>query len=386
MTETETKDCYLDVVGPAKLPMILVRGEGARLFDDEGKAYWDFYGGHAVTLLGQSHPAWVEAISQQARTLSFCTGLADTPVRQRAARALCAFTGMDKCWLVNSGAEVNEAALKIARKATGRPVVIAMEHGFHGRTMGALGVTWHYRDQHQPAHGETRFVPFGDLAALEAALDDQVAAVMTEVVQGVAGVIEPPPGWLAGVAAATRRNGSVLIIDEVQSGIGRAGWPLLAHKEGVRADLTTVGKSVGGGYPVAALLLTEAMARHVAPGEHGTTYGGGPMACAAIEATMYAIHQGRLVEHSRELGERMKKLFSAIPGVLGVRGDGCWIGLVLDRPARPVLDALLELGFLAGGAAAPDVVRLCPPAVMPAAAVTALARALQSVLSPAVSP
>jgi len=376
---TDGADRLLDTIGAARLPITLHSAEGALLFDADGRTYWDFYGGHAVTLIGQCHPRWIEAITRQARTLSFFTTLGDVAVRQRAADALCRFTGADACWFVNSGAEANEAALKIARKATGRPVIVAMVNGFHGRSMGALGVTWGYRDQHAPAHGEVRFVPFGDLDALDAALDDTVAAVVTEPIQGMAGVVVPPAGWLAAVHERCRANGSLLVCDEIQSGLGRTGSPLASTSMGVQADLVTVGKGLGGGFPVAALLLTDAMRATVKPGEHGTTFGGAPLACAAVEVTLSILEEEGLLAKARALGEQMKAELRA-PGVREVRGAGAWIGLVLDRPAKPVAARLLELGFLVGTSSDPHAMRLAPPAVMPGHAVTELARALETAL------
>jgi acetylornithine/succinyldiaminopimelate/putrescine aminotransferase len=370
----------LETLGAGRVPLTIHSAEGALLFDANGKEYWDFYGGHAVTLLGQGHPRLVQAIANQARQLTFMTTLADVPIRTRAAAALCDFTGYPVTWFVNSGAEANEAALKIARKVTGRPVMVAMENGFHGRTMGALGVTWGYRDQHAPVHGEVRFAKFGDLASLEAVLDERVAGVITEPIQGIAGIVEPPAGWLAGVAERVKANGSVLVVDEVQSGIGRAGVPLVSTAMGVRPDLVTVGKGVGGGFPAAALMLTEEMAASVRPGEHGTTFGGGPLACAAIHATLATIEEEKLLARALELGEHCRQRL-AVPGVTAVRGQGVWIGLVLDRPAKPVAAALLERRFLVGTASDPAVIRLCPPAVTPRYAVDALADALREVLA-----
>ena len=371
----------LETLGPGRVPLTLHSGEGALLFDSNGKEYWDFYGGHAVTLLGQGHPRLVSAITEQAKTLTFMTTLADVPVRTKAAAALCGFTGMPVAWFVNSGAEANEAALKIARKVTGRPVIVAMEHGFHGRTMGALGVTWGYRDQHAPAHGEVRFAKFGDIESLSSMLDDRVAAVITEPVQGIAGIVEPPEGWLSEVAARTAKSGSLLICDEVQSGLGRAGHPLLSRAMGVTPDLVTVGKGLGGGFPVAALLLGSQLASTVKPGEHGTTFGGGPMACAAALATLQTISEEGLLEKVHALGVKMRERLSAVPGVVSVRGQGVWIGLVLDRPAKPVAAALLERRFLVGAASDPAVLRLCPPAVTPPYAIDALTDALTAVLA-----
>lgn len=373
-------DRFLDTVGGAKIPITLHSAEGALLVDVGGRTFWDFYGGHAVTFIGQAHPKWVEAISQQARTLSFFTTLGDVPIRTRAANALCKFLDMDCCWFVNSGAEANEAALKIGRKVTGRPVWIAMEHGFHGRTMGPLGVTWHYRDQHQPPHGEVRFVPFGDLDAVAAALDDSVAGVITEPILGMRGVVEPPAGWLAEVHALCKANGSLLVCDEVQSGAGRTGAPLASMAMGVRPDLVTVGKGVGGGFPVAAVLMTEALKQTVKPGEHGTTFGGAPMACAAVEATLAIIEEEDLLARARHLGALMKATLK-VPGVKEVRGSGAWVGVVLDRPAKGVAAKLLERGFFVGTSTDPNVLRLAPPAVTPDYAVHQLGIALADALA-----
>jgi len=369
------------------LPMELTRGLGARLWDSRGKPYWDFYGGHAVALLGQAHPAWVQALATQAATLSFVTTVAPLTVRSEAAQRLAAFAQMDRVFFVNSGAEANEAALKVARKASGRPVIVAMESGFHGRTMACLGVTHsgHYRTDHHPVHGETRFVPFGDLAALEAALDRRVAAVIIEPIQGVAGVFEPPPGFLTGARELCDEVDALLILDEVQTGVGRTGAPFAWHGEpDCRPDLVTCGKSLGSGFPVAALLLTQEMADATAPGEHGTTFGGGPLACAAVLAVLQAIEDEHLLSAATAIGEAIAcwspQGAAPIKGVRAVRGRGCLLGLVLDRPASAVVAALRDRGVLVGTANDPHCLRLCPPAVLPPDALTDLEGALRACL------
>lgn len=379
----------LDTLGGAAWPVTLVSGEGALLWDAGGHSYWDLYGGHAVTLIGQAHPRWAQAIAEQARQLSFATTVARVPVRDRAAAKLCTFTGMDKVFFVNSGAEANEAALKLARKATGRPRIVAMEEGFHGRTMGAVGVTHHYREQHAPAHGDVVFVPFGDLDALRAVLDETVAAVILEPVQGMAGVVEPPAGYLAAVRDAVHAVGGLFIADEVQSGLGRLGTPLACHRAEVRPDIVSVGKGLGGGFPVAACLMTDAVAATARPGEHGSTFGGAPLACAAVEATLDILVEEDLLCRARALGEHAIGVFSGMEGVVAVRGAGAWIGLVLDRSAKGVAAALRDEGFLVGTSTDPHVLRLAPPAVLPAYAIDALAeawpRALARVPAPAAS-
>ena len=208
--------------------------------------------------------------------------------------------------LLTVAQRANERALKMARKHTGRQTIVAMKKGFHGRTMGALGATWKYRDAHAPVHGETRFVPFGDSAALKAALDDTVAAVILEPIQGVSGIIEPPTGYLQEVAELCQQNGSLLICDEVQSGMGRAGVPLLSKAMGVDADLITLGKGLAGGFPAAAVLMNQVIADGIKPGEHGSTFGGGPLACAAILSTLEIIESENLLQQALETEQRLR--------------------------------------------------------------------------------
>lgn len=374
----------LTTLSPASLlPVTIERGEGPRLYDTEGRSYWDFYGGHAVALLGQGHPRWVEALALQARTLSFVSTLAPVPVRDQAIDALCRFTRADRAFLVNSGAEANEAALKVARKATGRSHIVAMEQGFHGRTMACLGVTaaGAYRSHHSPIHGTTTFVPYGDADALAAAVNSSTAAVLVEPIQGIAGVIEPPEGFLTRARELCDAAGAVLILDEVQTGIGRTGRAMAWHGEpACRPDLVTVGKSLGAGFPVAALLLTEELAATTQPGEHGSTFGGAPLAAAAILAVLEAIEEEDLLARATALGELART--ASIRGVSSSRGRGCLLGLVLDRPAREVSNLLVEQGFLTGTAADPNCLRLCPPATMPPEALTSLLECLAGILEP----
>jgi acetylornithine/N-succinyldiaminopimelate aminotransferase len=377
----------LETIAPAgMLPLSIESGDGARLVDAEGRTFWDWYGGHAVTLLGQGHPRWVEAIADQARRLSFVTTIAPTSVRDRAVDALCAFSRMDRAFLVNSGAEANEAALKVARKATGRTTVVAMERGFHGRTIACLGVTesGHYRTDHAPIHGDVRFVPFGDPGALAAAVDETVAAVLIEPIQGIGGVFDAPAGYLTEARRLCDAHGAALILDEIQTGIGRTGEAMAWHREpGCAPDLVTVGKSLGCGFPVAALLLTEAMAATTKPGEHGTTFGGAPLACAAILAVLETIAQDDLLARVRTIEAGVRAALDGVAGVVAIRGRGCLLGVVLDRPAAPVAAALRDAGFLVGGANDPRCLRLCPPAVLPFEAIDALASALSRALEPA---
>jgi acetylornithine/succinyldiaminopimelate/putrescine aminotransferase len=370
------------------IPVTVERGEGARLFDSNGRAYWDFYGGHAVALLGQGHPRLVAALAEQAKRLTFVSTLVPQPARDAAIQALCDFSKMHTAFLVNSGAEANEAALKLARKATGRRVIVALDQGFHGRTMACLGVTGlgHYRDDHAPVHGEARFVPLGDLDAMRRALGPDVAGVIVEPLLGIAGVLEHPPGYLTALRRLCDQAGAMLILDEIQTGIGRTGMEMAWHRgPDCRPDLVSVGKSLGCGFPVAALLMTEKAAASTRPGEHGTTFGGGPLATAVIQAVLGAIRDEGLLERARRVEARFREAAPRIPGVTAVRGHGCLLALGLDRPARPVLLAMIERGFVCGTASDPNCLRLCPPAVMPDEGVEQFLAALQDVLAAAPS-
>lgn len=382
---TDVRGLGLDILAPSSmLPVQVVRGEGARLFEASGHALWDFYGGHAVALLGQGHPRWVEALAAQARTLTFVSNLAPLPVRDEAIARLCAVARADRAFLVNSGAEANEAALKVARKATGRPVIVAMRRSFHGRTMACLGVTegGPYRAHHAPIHGEARFVPFGDLDALDAAMGPDVAGVFIEPIQGIAGVYEAPDGFLTAARRICDRHGSLLMLDEIQTGLGRTGQWMAWHREPeCRPDLVTIGKSLGSGFPVAGLLMTEAMARSTRAGEHGTTYGGGPLACASILAVIDIIEREDLLASALRVEAWVREGVAGMASVREVRGKGALLGLVLDRPARGVLEAIVHHGVLPGTASDPNCLRLCPPALMPKEGVDALVAGLRLVLA-----
>ena len=369
----------LNTLGSAQLSIQFDSGEGSILRDKHGNEYWDFYGGHAVTLIGNSHPKWADAISKQAQSLGFCTTISPLSIRARVAERICAFTNMDVAWFVNSGAEANEGALKIARKFTGKTKIIAMEHGFHGRTMGALGVTWKYREQHHPIHGDCDFIPFGDIETLKQTLDKNTAAVIVEPIQGIAGIIEPPVQYLKELSELCSKHGVLLICDEVQSGMGRTGNPLLSTTMGATPDIVTLGKGLGSGFPVSAVLLKKHIADTIKPGEHGSTFGGAPMACAAIEATLNIIEEEDLMARSIELEHNIRKHLE-IPGVVAIRGKGAWLGIELNQPAKPIIKRLLEDGVFVGGSGHPNTLRISPPAKMPQIGVLQLKKSLQKAL------
>jgi acetylornithine/N-succinyldiaminopimelate aminotransferase len=351
-----------------EFPFELVRGRGSWVEDADGNSYLDLYGGHAVCVLGHSHPRWVEAIARQAGELGFYSNVCYHPLRAEAAELLIrrSYPSMARVFFCNSGAEANETALKIARRASGRRLVVAMEGGFHGRTIGALSVTGiaKYRDAFPENTAVwSRFVPLGDLAALEALELDEVAAVILEPIQSMAGVRMAPPSYYRALRELTRRRGIALIFDEVQTGSGRTGEWFAGSHWGVEPDLVTTAKGAGGGFPVGVVIASEAMAETVKLGEQGTTFGGGPMAAAAIAATYRIIEEEGLVAKVAERSRRVIERLRALAGVREVRGLGYLLGVECELPAKEVQKRLLAERILAGGSNDPRTFRLLPPLI-----------------------
>ncbi|MFF8969354.1 acetylornithine transaminase [Streptomyces sp. NPDC014995] len=350
--------------GTPRLP--LVRGAGTRLWDADGKEYLDFVGGIAVNALGHAHPAVVEAVSRQIASLGHVSNLfvAEPPVAL-AERLLQHFGRDGKVYFCNSGAEANEGAFKIGR-LTGRTHMVATEGGFHGRTMGALALTGQPAKQEPflPLPGDVTHVPYGDAQALAAAVTEETALVIIEPVQGENGVVVPPAGYLKAARAITAATGSLLVLDEVQTGIGRTGhWFEYQAHEGVLPDVVTLAKGLGGGLPLGATVAFGRAAELLQPGQHGTTFGGNPIACAAGIAVLDTIDNEGLLENVKRQGERLRDGIEGLghPLIDYVRGAGLLLGIVLTEPLAPqVQQAAQEAGFLVN-APAPDVVRLMPP-------------------------
>ena len=379
-TKTPAKHggAHLDEVYPT-LPFTPVSGSGAWLVDDAGRRVLDLYGGHAVAALGYGHPRLVEAVSKQTAALHFQSNVLPLGIRDVAADRLAAFAprGLDRVFFVNSGAEANENALRLALKITGRSKIVAIEHGFHGRTAAAAAVTWGskkwYGFPRTPM--DVQFVPRGDVAALHAAVDDRTAAVIIEPVQGLAGAYDLGAEFLRAARQACDRHDALLILDEVQSGMGRLGQPFGADLYRVAPDLMTTAKGLAGGIPCGALLMTRTIASELAPGELGTTFGGGPVACAAIVAVIDAIEQDGLLENVRTLSALIRQTCVTGP-VTGVQGEGFLIGLRTTPPAAKLRDALLERNILTGTSTDPHVLRLLPPLILDRGHVELLAQAL----------
>lgn len=349
-----------------KAPLVLVRGRGCWVTDSEGRKYLDLYGGHAVALTGHCHPKVVNAIRTQSGRLLFYSNVVYNDARSRAVRDLVSIApaGLTQVFLCNSGTEANETALKLARRHTGREQVITFEGSFHGRTLGALSATGleHYRDGVTPLVPGHKFLPFGDIQALEAALrPGTTAAVLLEPVQSMAGCRVASPEFYRLMRVLTRARGSVLIFDEVQTGFGRTGRMFAGAHWGIAPDLLTFAKGAASGVPIGGVFVSDEIAAGVKIGDQGTTFGGGPLACAACSATVKVIEDDDLVENARLIGDHLARRLSKIPGVVDVTGLGLMIGIHLDRPAGPVLEALRNARILAGGAEGKQTVRLLPP-------------------------
>ncbi|MBM7168291.1 acetylornithine transaminase [Streptomyces sp. G44] len=376
----------MDNYGTPRLP--LVRGAGSTLWDADGKEYVDFVGGIAVNALGHAHPAVVEAVSAQIGSLGHVSNLfvAEPPVRL-AERLLELFGREGRVFFCNSGAEANEGAFKIGR-LTGRTHMVATDGGFHGRTMGALALTGQPGKQEpfRPLPGDVTHVPYGDAEALRAAVTTETAFVIIEPIQGENGVIVPPAGYLKAAREITRATGTLLVLDEVQTGIGRTGhwFEHLAH-DGVEPDVVTLAKGLGGGLPLGATVAFGAAAELFRPGHHGTTFGGNPVACAAGLAVVDTIAAEGLLENTKRAGEKLRSGTEALGHRLvgHVRGAGLLLGIVLTEPLAPqVQQAAQDAGFLVN-APAPDVVRLMPPLNVRDDEVEAFLRALPGVLDKA---
>jgi acetylornithine/N-succinyldiaminopimelate aminotransferase len=357
-------------------PLTLDHGQGVRVWDTDGNEYLDFVAGIAVSSLGHAHPAIVDAVSAQAARLAHTSNLVmHEPGLRLAERLVEIVGGPARVFFANSGAEANECALKLARKhgraldpEGGRLEIVAVHNSFHGRTLGALSITGNAtkREPFVPLPGPVRFVEFGDARALRAAVTDRTAAVFVEPGLGEGGVVPLPSGYLAVAREVCDATGALLVADEVQSGIGRTGHWLASAAEGVRPDVITLAKGLGGGLPIGACVGLGAAGKLFAPGDHGSTFGGNPIACAAALAVLTTIADAHLLDSVKRVGEHLAQQLAAIdsPLVSGARGTGLWQALVLTEPAAPAVEAAARARGLLVNAVKPDVLRLAPPLVL----------------------
>jgi acetylornithine aminotransferase len=356
----------MNTFGPPKL--VLTKGEGPYVWDAEGVRYLDLLGGIAVNALGHAHPALVTAVTEQLGTLGHVSNFFATQPQVALAERLLALLGLPegggKVFFTNSGTEANEAAFKLTRR-TGRTHLVAMEGSFHGRTVGALALTSKqaYREPFEPLPGHVTFVPYGDAEALAEAVTDETAAVVVEPVQGEAGVVFPPEGFLAEARQITAAHGTLLWLDEVQSGMGRVGAWFAHAASGIQADVVTLAKGLAGGIPIGAMVAVGDSGALLGPGNHGTTFGGNPVASAAALAVIETIEKDGLLDNATKVGEVLREGL-AHEHVTEVRGRGLLVGLDLDADVAPkVVDAAQAQGVILN-ATGPNRIRLAPPLIL----------------------
>jgi acetylornithine/succinyldiaminopimelate/putrescine aminotransferase len=365
-----------------QLPFVPERASGCDIFTADGRRILDLYGGHAVAALGYGHPALVNAISEQSKCLLFQSNAVALEVRASAAEKLTTVAPNDlsRAFFVNSGAEANENALRMACVVTGRKKVLAITHGFHGRTAAAGAVTWKsqkwYGFPQQPF--EVDFIPRDDCDAAQTMIGPDVAAVIFEPVQGIAGAYDLSHEFMTALRDCTQQHGALLIADEVQSGMGRSGHYFAVQAHDITPDILTSAKALGGGIPCGAVLCNEAIAPHFGPGALGTTFGGGPVAAAAINAVIDTIETEQLLNNVRERETQIRKQCVTGP-VKKIQGMGLLLGLTCDRPAAEVRDALLEHDILTGTSADSNILRILAPLVLESKHVERLAQTLESI-------
>ena len=376
----------------ARQPVAFVRGEGAYLWDEAGKRYLDAVAGVAVNALGHAHPRLVKAIAEQAATLIHSSNLYRVLRQEELADRLCELSGMDRAFFCNSGCEANEAAIKLARlyghgKGIEVPTIIVMEKAFHGRTMATLTATGSRKIQagFEPLLSGFARVPFNDIEAVRhvAEHNKSVVAVLVEVVQGEGGINMMPPEILAELRQICDAHGWLLMLDEVQTGIGRTGTWFGFQHSGVMPDVIALAKGLGAGMPIGACLARGAAADVFQPGNHGSTFGGNPLACAAALATLDAIDEEKLLDNARVRGEAiragLREALAGVHGVLDIRGEGMMIGVELDRPCGELVGVAREAGVLIN-VTSDTVIRLVPPLIYGAAEVDALVEAVSGIV------
>ena len=369
----------------AQWPIDVVDASGVHLHTRDGRRILDLYGGHAVAALGYSHPRWLAALEQQARSLLFQSNAVPLEVRSRAATRLSHFAGLglNTVFFVNTGAEANENALKLALRITGRRKVVAIEGSFHGRTAAAGAVTWGaakkwYGFPQMPF--DVEFIPRSDVDAIARVIGTDTAAVIVEPVQGVAGAVDLGAVFLAALRARCSETCALMICDEVQCGMGRTGFPFAASMHGIAPDMITAAKALGAGFPCSALLMADHVAAHLSTDDLGTTFGGGPLACALVEAVVDIIESEGLLGNVRRRGQQLRETCVVGP-VESVQGAGLLAGLRTRRPAKDVQRELLARDILTGTSADPNVVRVLAPYVLEEQHVAQLCDALASLPS-----
>jgi acetylornithine/N-succinyldiaminopimelate aminotransferase len=364
----------------ARTPFHPRDGKGARLYDAEGRAYWDLLGGIAVNVLGHKHPKLMKAMKDASGSLLHVSNLYYHPAQGILGEKLVRASGLNRAFFCNSGTEANEAALKFARLATKKTKLVALVESFHGRTLGSLSLTGHdaYREPFAPLVPGVSFVAPNDVAALEAAVDGETAAIFLEPVMGEGGIIPLTDEFMIAARRIADLHGALLVLDEIQCGLGRTGQMFAFQKSGIVPDIVTLAKPLGGGLPLGAVLTGAAVEGVVKPGHHGTTFGGNPVACRLGAVVLEETE--KLLPQINALGAWFGAELAKLPNVVEVRGSGLMWGIELDRPASPVARELLEQGFVVG-TAREKVLRLLPPYIVPKKALIEFIDTLTFVLS-----
>ncbi|ADP77332.1 acetylornithine aminotransferase apoenzyme [Methanothermus fervidus DSM 2088] len=368
----------------SRYPIVLSHGKGCKVWDIDGNEYIDCFAGIAVNNIGHAHPKLVLTICHQAQKLIHCSNFYYTREQVELAELLTKISSLDKVFFANSGTEANEGAIKLARKYTGKKEIIAAKNSFHGRTLGALSATGQkkYKKEFEPLTPGFKHVPFGDIDAMAEAITSDTAAVILEPIQGEGGVVVPPKDYLKQVRELTEDNDILLILDEIQTGFGRTGEMFASELFGVEADIVTLAKAMGGGFPIGAILAREDVASAFKPGDHGSTFGGNPLACAAAKTSIEIIIEENLPKRSKKLGkyfkEKLKKLEHEI--IEDVRGHGLMIGVELSKKCDSIVLDALKKGVLLN-CTAENVIRLVPPLIIKKEEIDKVVEVLDDILA-----
>lgn len=367
-----------------KLPLVVTHGEGAYVWNEKGKKYLDFYGGHAVALVGHCHPTLIKAVSNQMKKLIFYSNVAYNNQRAQAAKQLVTAAGeaFSSVFFCNSGTEANETAVKLAKKFTGKDEVISFSASFHGRTLGSLSITGFdtYKKYVGSLMPNVQFATLGDIESVKNIITNNTAAIIVEPIQSIAGVYEADATFYKDLRKLCSQKNIVLIFDEVQTGLGRTGKMFYGQHVDVMPDLITLAKGIAGGLPAGAVLVNEKITKSVQLGDQGSTFGGGPIICAAITATLEVLEKEKLIKNASKIGDLLKEKLAPIKHVVGVNGKGLLLGIVLDVPAKQIQMQLLKKGIITGTSSNSKVLRIMPPLTITNKEVTVFIKAFKSVL------
>lgn len=368
----------------AKLPLVITKGRGAYIWDQSGRKYLDFYGGHAVALIGHCHSEIIKAVSTQMKKLIFYSNIVYNKQRALAAKQLVTIAGktFSQVFFCNSGTEANETAIKLAKKYTGKDEIISFNGSFHGRTLGSLSVTGNnkYKKHVGSLMPNVKFATFGDIRSVEKLISDNTAAIILEPIQSITGVNEAQASFYKQLEKLAKKKNIVLIFDEIQTGLGRTGEIFFSKLVGITPDIITLAKGIAGGLPAGAVLVNKDIIKSVQIDDQGSTFGGGPVICSAISATLNVIKKNNLIKNAKQKGSELKKKMSKMKHVTSVTGEGLLLGIVLDIPALQVQTILLKKGIITGTSSNKQVLRIMPPLTITSKEINLFIKTLKQVL------